>query len=39
MPLIVSNDDGFYILSVESMLWKKLDYANLCTRVFIYCNH
>ena len=38
MPLIVSNDDGFYILSMESMLWKKLDYANLCMYVFIYCN-
>lgn len=36
---IVSNDDGFYILSVESKLWKKLDCANLCTCVCIYCNH
>lgn len=39
MPLIVSNDDGFYILSMESMLWKKLDYAKLCTCVFVYCGH
>lgn len=39
VPLILSNDDGFCILSVESMTWKKLDYVNLCTCVFIYCNH
>lgn len=32
---IVSNDDGFYILSVESKLWKKLDCANLCTCVYL----
>lgn len=33
---IVSNDDGFYILSVESKLWKKLDCANLCTCVCVF---
>lgn len=33
---IVSNDDGFYILSVESRLWKKLDCANLCMCVCVF---
>lgn len=33
---IVSNDDGFYILSVETRLWKKLDCVNLCTCMCVY---